>query len=241
VASALAAQDRAPAAFICEPVLGNAGGVVPPDGYLAGAYEAVRRHGGLAIADEVQVGYGRLGKAFWGSQFQGVTPDIIAVAKAAGNAYPIGAVITRREIADALREEGMFFSSAAGAPASAVAGAAVLDVIRDEGLQANADRVGQHLRRRLTRLAEKHPLIGTVHGTGLYLGVELVADRETLTPATEETAWLCERILAYGIIVQATSERQNVLKIKPPLTLTLDDADTFVDALDRVLTELGDR
>lgn len=241
VASALAAQDRAPAAFICEPVLGNAGGVVPPDGYLAGAYEAVRRHGGLAIADEVQVGYGRLGKAFWGSQFQGVTPDIIAVAKAAGNAYPIGAVITRREIADALREEGMFFSSAAGAPASAVAGAAVLDVIRDEGLQANADRVGQHLRSRLTRLAEKHPLIGTVHGTGLYLGVELVADRETLTPATEETAWLCERILAYGIIVQATSERQNVLKIKPPLTLTLDDADTFVDALDRVLTELGDR
>jgi 4-aminobutyrate aminotransferase-like enzyme len=135
----------------------------------------------------------------------------------------------------------MFFSSAAGAPASAVAGAAVLDVIRDEGLQANADRVGQHLRSRLTRLAEKHPLIGTVHGTGLYLGVELVADRETLTPATEETAWLCERILAYGIIVQATSERQNVLKIKPPLTLTLDDADTFVDALDRVLTELGDR
>ncbi len=241
VASELVAQNRAPAAFICEPVLGNAGGVIPPEGYLAGAYAAVRRHGGLAIADEVQVGYGRLGKAFWGSQFQGVIPDIIAVAKAAGNAYPIGAVITRREIADALRAEGMFFSSAAGAPASAVAGSTVLDVIRDEGLQANADLVGEHLRRRLCRLADRHPLIGTVHGAGLYLGVELVTDRESRTPATDETEWLCERILAYGIILQATSERQNVLKIKPPLTLTLDEADAFVDALDRVLTELRDR
>jgi 4-aminobutyrate aminotransferase-like enzyme/Ser/Thr protein kinase RdoA (MazF antagonist) len=241
VAAGLVAQDRAPAAFICEPVFGNAGGVIPPAGYLAGVYEAVRQHGGLAIADEVQVGYGRLGKAFWGSEFQGVIPDIIAVAKAAGNAYPIGAVITRREIADALRDEGMFFSSAAGAPASAVAGSAVLDVIRDEGLQANAERVGDHLRRRLCQLADKHPLIGTVHGAGLYLGVELVTDHESRTPATDETEWLCERILAYGIILQATSERQNVLKIKPPLTLTLDEADVFVDALDRVLTELRDR
>lgn len=241
VVSGLAAQHRAPAAFVCEPVLGNAGGVIPPEGYLAAAYEAVRQGGGLAIADEVQVGYGRLGEAFWGSQLQGVVPDIIAVAKAAGNAYPIGAVITRREIADALRAEGMFFSSAAGAPASAVAGSAVLDVIREEGLQANAARVGGHLRRRLCRLGEKHALIGTVHGTGLYLGVELVRDRESLTPATDETDWLCERILAYGIVLQATSERQNVLKIKPPLTLTLDEADVFVDALDRVLTELGDR
>ena len=130
---------------------------------------------------------------------------------------------------------------AAGAPASAVAGSTVLDVIRDEGLQANADLVGEHLRRRLCRLADRHPLIGTVHGAGLYLGVELVTDRESRTPATDETEWLCERILAYGIILQATSERQNVLKIKPPLTLTLDEADAFVDALDRVLTELRDR
>lgn len=241
IAAALVSENRAPAAFICEPVLGNAGGVIPPEGYLAQAYAAVRRHGGLAIADEVQVGYGRLGAAFWGSQMQGVVPDIIAVAKAAGNAYPIGAVITRREVVDALRAEGMFFSSAAGAPAGAVAGSVVLDVIREEGLQANADRVGAHLRRRLCTLSEKHPIIGAVHGSGLYLGVELVRDRVSLTPATAETAWLCERLLGLGVIMQPTSERQNVLKVKPPLTLTVDEADAFVDAVDVALTELDAR
>lgn len=239
LAGELRAHGRGAAAFICEPVLGNAGGVIPPKGFLREAYAAVRVEGGLAIADEVQVGYGRLGDAFWGSELQGVVPDIIAVAKAAGNAYPIGAVITRREIVEALQHEGMFFSSAAGAPASAVAGAAVLDVIRDEGLQENARRVGGHLRERLQALSLKHPLVGTVHGAGLYLGVELVRDRATLEPATEETAWVCERLLELGVIMQATSERQNVLKVKPPLTLSLEDADAFVAALDRALGEVA--
>lgn len=238
VAADLHAAGRAPAAFVCEPVLGNAGGVIPPDGYLAAAYAAVRAHGGLAIADEVQVGYGRLGAAFWGSTLQGVVPDIIAVAKAAGNAYPVGAVITRREIVDALRGEGMFFSSAGGAPAGAIAALSVLDVIRDEGLQDNALRVGAHLRRRLGDLADVHRIIGTVHGCGLYLGVELVRDRETLAPAMAETAWVCERLLGLGVIMQATSERQNVLKIKPPLTLTVTEADAFVAALGQALAEL---
>ncbi|QRY47437.1 aminotransferase [Mycolicibacterium boenickei] len=237
--AALVSEHRAPAAFICEPVLGNAGGVIPPQGYLAEAYAAVRRHGGLAIADEVQVGYGRLGTAFWGSQTQGVVPDIIAVAKAAGNAYPIGAVITRRAIVDALREEGTFFSSAAGAPAGAVAGSVVLDVIREEGLQANAALVGAHLHQRLSTLSEKHPIIGAIHGAGLYLGIELVHDRKSLKPATAETAWLCERLLDLGVIMQATSERQNVLKVKPPLTLTVDEADAFANAVDIALTELN--
>jgi 4-aminobutyrate aminotransferase-like enzyme/Ser/Thr protein kinase RdoA (MazF antagonist) len=235
----LVQQGRTPAAFICEPVLGNAGGVVPPDGYLAGAYDALRAHGGLAIADEVQVGYGRLGRAFWGSAMQGAAPDIITVAKAAGNAYPIGAVITRREIVEALQKEGMFFSSAGGAPASAIAAATVLDVIRDEGLQENALRVGTHLITQVERLAKKHPIIGTVHGSGLYLGVELVRDRETLEPAAQETVWVCERLLELGIVMQATSERQNVLKVKPPLTLNVAEADAFVAALDTALTEVG--
>ncbi|WP_350347737.1 aminotransferase [Agromyces sp. G08B096] len=233
----LADEGRPPAAFICEPVLGNAGGVIPPDGYLEAAYAAVRAHGGLAIADEVQVGYGRLGRAFFGSEMLGAVPDIIAVAKAAGNAFPLGAVLTRREIVDALRREGMFFSSAAGAPAGAVAGAAVLDVIREERLQEHALRVGGHLLERLAQLGERHPLLGTVHGTGLYLGVELVRDRETREPATEETAWICGRLLDHGIIMQPTSERQNVLKVKPPMTLSIAEADAFVDALDAVLGE----
>lgn len=234
------AAARTPAgAFICEPVLGNAGGVIPPRGYLAAVADAVRAQGGLVIADEVQVGYGRLGEAFWGCTLNGVVPDILAVAKAAGNAYPLGAVLTRREIADALAREGTFFSSAGGTPVSAVAGAAVLDIIDAEGLQANAARVGRLIADGVRELAGRHPLIGAVHGTGLYLGIELVRDRESLEPARTEAAEVCERLLDHGFIVQAASERQNVLKVKPPLTLTAADARRFVAALDAVLTSLG--
>lgn len=240
LAARLDAAGDGPAAFLSEPVLGNAGGVIPPDGYLAAAYAAVRARGGLAIADEVQVGYGRLGDAFWGSTMHGAVPDIIAVAKAAGNAFPFGAVITRRAVVDALAREGMFFSSAAGAPAGAVAGAVVLDVIRDENLQDNAARVGAYLRGRLEDLRRRHPLIGTVHGAGLYLGVELVRDRETREPATGEAAEISRRLLDHGIITQPASERQNVLKVKPPLTFSIDDAETFAAALDAVLGERRD-
>jgi 4-aminobutyrate aminotransferase-like enzyme/Ser/Thr protein kinase RdoA (MazF antagonist) len=233
---AMAEEGRDPAGFICETVLGNAGGVVMPGGYLAGAYEEIRSRGGVCIADEVQVGYGRLGNHFWGVEQQGVVPDIISVAKAMGNGFPLGAVITRREIAEALSREGNFFSSAGGSPVSCAAGLAVLDVIRDENLQANAAAVGDHLVARLQELAERHPIIGAVHGMGLYLGIELVRSRESLEPATEETAAVCERLLHHGVIMQATSERQNVLKVKPPLCLSLASADFFVDALDLVLT-----
>src|SRR5690606_11385259 len=141
--------------------------VLMPSGYLRGAYELVRELGGLCIADEVQVGYGRLGHHTWGVEQQGVVPDIVAVAKAMGNGYPLGAVITRREIAESLSREGQFFSSAGGSPVSCVAGLAVLDVMRDEGLQQNAARVGDHLVARFEELATRHPLIGAVHGMGL--------------------------------------------------------------------------
>lgn len=233
---AMTDAGREPAAFICEPVLGNAGGVLLPDGYLAGAYREVRERGGLCISDEVQVGYGRLGHHFWGAEQQGVVPDIITIAKAMGNGYPLGAVITRKEIAESLSREGNFFSSAGGSPVSCVAGLAVLDVIAEEQLQENAATVGDHLVARLRELADRHPIVGMVHGMGLYLGIELVRNPETLEPATWETEVVCERLLQLGIIVQPTSERQNVLKVKPPMCLTIEDADFFVDALDGVLT-----
>ncbi|WP_207454953.1 aminotransferase [Desertivibrio insolitus] len=229
-------EGESVAGFVAEPILGNAGGVVPPEGYLAAAYEAVRANGGLCIADEVQVGYGRIGSHFWASEWQGVVPDIVTTAKAMGNAYPLGAVLTRREIAEALATEGHFFSSAGGAPASCAAGIAVLDVMEREGLQQNAAEVGAHLVQRFEALAAKHPLIGAVHGRGLYLGVELVRDRQTLEPADAETQAICDRMLDLGVIVQPTSERQNVLKIKPPLCLSRQSADFVVDALDEVLT-----
>jgi len=233
----LAASGRPPAAFLAEPFYGNAGGMPLPDGYLAAVYAEVRRHGGLAIADEIQVGYGRLGHWFWGFEQQGVVPDVVTVAKAMGNGYPLGAVITSRAIAARYRDAGYFFSSTGGSPVSSVAGLAVLDVIRDEGLQANAARVGSHLKARLEDLAVRHSLIGAVHGSGLYLGVEFVRDRKTLEPATEETAAICDRMLELGVIIQPTSDRMCVLKIKPPLCLDVAGADFFADALDRVLTE----
>lgn len=233
----LAASGRPPAAFIAETFFGNAGGIPLPDGYLAEVYAAVRESGGLAVADEVQAGYGRLGHWFWGFEQQSVVPDVVAVAKAAGNGYPLGAVITTRDIAARFRSQGYFFSSTGGSPASSVAGLAVLDAFRDERLQENAAEVGGHLKRRLEELATRHPLIGPVHGLGLYLGVEFVRDRATLEPATEETAAVCDRLLELGIVMQPTGDHQNVLKTKPPLCLERASADFFVDTLDRVLSE----
>ncbi|WP_233548803.1 aminotransferase [Galactobacter valiniphilus] len=224
-------------AFICESVLGNAGGVLLPEDYLAGVYEAVRAQGGLCIADEVQVGFGRMGSHFWGFELQGVTPDLITIAKPMGNGFPIGAVITRREIAEALGREGMFFSSAGGSPLSCAVGQAVLDAMEAEDLQGNAQRVGERLRAGLQGLVAKHRLASMVHGAGLYLGLELVRDERTLEPAAAETAAICERLRELGVIVQPTSERQNVLKIKPPLCLDEASADFAVAQIDRVLSE----
>ena len=233
----LAAAGQAPAAFLAEPYYGNAGGMALPDGYLAAVYAEVRRHGGLAIADEIQVGYGRLGRWFWGFEQQGVVPDVVTVAKAMGNGYPLGAVITSRSVASRYRDAGYFFSSTGGSPVSCVVGLTVLDVIESEGLQANALSVGTYLKGRLEELAGRHALIGAVHGDGLYLGVEFVRDRGTLEPAAAETMAICDRLRELGVIMQPTSDRMCVLKIKPPLCLDIAGADFFADALDRVLAE----
>ena len=233
----LVAAGRPPAGFICETVYGNAGGMALPDGYLQRVYGAVREAGGLAVADEVQVGYGRLGTWFWGFHQQHVVPDVVSIAKSVGNGYPLGAVITSREIAEAFSSQGYFFSSTGGSPLSCAIGLTVLDVLRDEDLQANAARVGEHLKTALTALQRKHPIIGTVHGMGLYLGVELIRDRTTLEPAPQETAAICNRMLELGVVIQPTGDHQNILKTKPPLCLDVEGADFYVAALDRVLTE----
>jgi 4-aminobutyrate aminotransferase-like enzyme/Ser/Thr protein kinase RdoA (MazF antagonist) len=234
---ALVASGRPPAGFICESVYGNAGGMALPDGYLRQVYAAVRAAGGFAVADEVQVGYGRLGEWFWGFDQQQVVPDIVSIAKSTGNGYPLGAVITSRSIAEAFSSQGYFFSSTGGSPLSCAIGLTVLDVLREEDLQGNALRVGGHLKAELMALRDKHPIVGTVHGMGLYLGVEMVRDRDTLEPAPEETAAICDRMLELGVVIQPTGERQNILKTKPPLCLDVAGADFYVATLDRVLTE----
>ncbi|MDU8357783.1 aminotransferase [Pseudomonas syringae group sp. J309-1] len=234
----LAAQQRQVAGFICEPVYGNAGGISLPPGYLQQVYQKVREQGGVCIADEVQVGYGRLGHYFWGFEEQGVVPDIITMAKGMGNGHPLGAVITRREIAEALEAEGYFFSSAGGSPVSCRIGMAVLDVMEEEKLWDNAETVGGHFKARLQALIDIHPLVGAVHGMGFYLGVELVRDRQSLEPATEETTYLCDRLRDLGIFMQPTGDYLNILKIKPPMCTTRQSVDFFVDSVSKVLAEL---
>ena len=235
---ALVAGGRAPAAFICESVYGNAGGMALPDGYLQQVYAAVRAGGGLAISDEVQVGYGRLGEWFWGFQQQDTVPDIVSVAKSVGNGYPLGAVITSRAVAEAFASQGYFFSSTGGSPLSCALGMTVLDVLGDEALQDNARHVGAHLKTRLEALRGRHPIIGTVHGFGLYLGVEMIRDAATLEPATRETRAVCDRMLELGVIIQPTGDHSNILKTKPPLCIDVEAADFYVDTLDRALSEL---
>ncbi|MBO3758143.1 aminotransferase [Ciceribacter sp. L1K22] len=225
------------AGFVCESVYGNAGGIPLPPGYLKEVYALVRERGGVCIADEVQVGYGRLGHHFWGFEQQSVVPDIITLAKGMGNGQPLGAVITTRAIADSLEREGYFFSSAGGSPVSCVVGMTILDIMRDDRLQENAQIVGDHLKARLEAIVQRFPLAGAVHGMGLYLGLEFVRDRETLEPATEETAGICDRLLSLGVIMQPTGDHLNVLKIKPPLCLSRESADFFADMLEKVLSE----
>jgi len=235
--TALDASGEGLAGFICEPIYGNAGGIPLPTGYLKGVYHEIRSRGGLCIADEVQVGYGRTGHHFWGFEQQQVVPDVITIAKGLGNGHPLGAVITRKEIADALEKEGYFFSSAGGSPVSSVVGNTVLDIMEDEQLQANARKVGDHLKGRLEGLKQQYSLIGAVHGMGLYMGLEFVRDHVSLEPATEETMALCDRLLELGIIMQPTGEHLNIFKIKPPLCLTRESADYFADTLKSVLQE----
>ncbi|MBD9587478.1 aminotransferase [Pseudomonas sp. PDM03] len=233
----IAEQQRPLAGFICEPVYGNAGGISLPPGYLKQVYAMVRAQGGVCIADEVQVGYGRMGHFFWGFEEQGVVPDIITMAKGMGNGQPLGAVITRREIAEALEAEGYFFSSAGGSPVSCQIGMAVLDVMEEEKLWENAQVVGGYFKERLEALIDSHPLVGAVHGSGFYLGVELIRNRETLEPATEETTALCDRLRELGIFMQPTGDFLNVLKIKPPMVTSRQSVDFFVDMLAKVLAE----
>ena len=238
VLAELAAKQRQVAGFICEPVYGNAGGISLPRGYLQQVYQKVRAQGGVCIADEVQVGYGRLGHYFWGFEEQGVVPDIITMAKGMGNGHPLGAVITRREIAEALEAEGYFFSSSGGSPVSCRIGMAVLDVMEEEKLWDNARQTGDHFKALLEALVDKHPLVGAVHGMGFYLGVEFVRDRQTLEPATEETAILCDRLRELGIFMQPTGDYLNILKIKPPMCTTMQSVEFFVAMVSKVLDEL---
>ncbi len=226
------------AAFLVESASGCGGQVLLADGYLKPAFEHVRQAGGVCIADEVQVGFGRAGTHMWMFETQGVVPDIVTLGKPIGNGHPLGAVITTQEIAASFDSGMEYFNTFGGNPVSCAVGLAVLDVIEDEGLRDNAATVGKYFVDRLRGLADRHSWIGDVRGRGLFIGVELVRDRDTLEPADREAAYVIERMKEDFILLSIDGPFRNVLKIKPPLVFTAGDADRVVTTLDRILSEV---
>ena len=208
-----------------------------PPGYLKAAYEHVRAAGGVCMADEVQVGFGRAGSHMWAFETQGVVPDIVTLGKPIGNGHPLSAVITTAEIADAFANGMEYFNTFGGNPVSCRTGSAVLDVIEQEALQDNARRVGDFLLSELTPLAQAHEILGEVRGLGLFVGIELVRDRRTLEPAAEEASYVAERMRDHGILISTDGPLHNVLKIKPPLVFGEAEAIRLVETLGRILEE----
>lgn len=225
------------AAFIAESIQGVGGTVVFPDGYLKHAYAHARAAGGLCIADEVQAGFGRTGTHYWGFETQGVVPDIVTMAKGIGNGCPLAAVVTTAKIAQALATR-THFNTFGGNPVCCAQGRAVLQVIDREKLQENSLTVGGYLKSGLERLAEKHALIGDVRGLGLMLGVELVKDRATKTPAKEECLKVFETAKDLGLLIGKGGLFGNTLRIKPPMCVTKADADFMLAVLDEALASV---
>lgn len=234
----LNAAGYPPAAMIAEAISGCGGQVVYPDLYLAEAAARIRAAGGLMIVDEVQTGFGRVGDHLWAHHAQGVVPDIVTLGKPIGNGHPMAAVITTPEIARAFANGMEFFSSFGGNPVSAAVGMAVMDVIEAEGLQDRARLTGDHLCAGLRALAADHPLIGDVRGRGLFLGVELVRDRDTLAPATAEAGAIANAMREAGVLISTDGPVDNVLKIKPPMAFAIPEADLLLTALEDALRGL---
>lgn len=223
------------AAFYCESILGCGGQVVLPPNYLKHAYAHAHAAGAVCVADEVQVGFGRDGEFMWAFQAHGVVPDIVTMGKPIGNGHPMGAVVTRPEIAQAFLNGMEYFNTFAGNPVSCAIGLAVLEVINEEKLQENALRVGLFLMHALRELQSRHALIGDVRGRGLFIGVELIKETSTLTPATQETRQVIEFLKRHHILLSSDGPYDNVLKIKPPIVFTQAHAEEFVARLDQAL------
>lgn len=228
---------RGLAAFIAETLPSVAGQIVFPPDYLHEVYRHVRTAGGVCIADEVQVGFARLGTHFWGFETQGVVPDIVVLGKPIGNGFPLAAVVTTPEIAAAFANGMEFFSTFGGNPVGCAAGLAVLDVLREERLQQNAQQVGSVWRKELSDLQSRFPLIGDVRGAGLFLGIDLVTDPFRRTPATRQADYVTNRLREQGILAGIDGPHHNVIKLRPPLLVTRDDAKLFTSTLAIILDE----
>ena len=222
--------------IICS-IFANEGLPNVPAGFLEQAVALVHAAGGLVIADEVQAGFGRTGK-MWGYELQGFSPDIVTLGKPMGNGYPIAALVGSAQLLDAYRERVFYFNTFAGASVATAAAGAVLDVIEQQCLRENARIVGQHIREGFQRLAKQHSIIDDIRGSGLWVGIELVRDPESREPATEETQRLVNLLRADGVLLNRIGPYDNVLKIRPPLIITIEQANELLTAVERALERL---
>lgn len=230
-----------PAAFIIDTISSSNGVIDLPDGYLGNAVAKVRAAGGLFIADEVQPGFGRTGRHFWGFEAAGLVPDIATLGKPIGNGHPLAATVAKRELLDAFAAHTSYFNTFGGNPVSAAAGLAVLEIVQRDGLQAHALDVGKQLREGLRELAGRHVLIGDVRGHGFFIAVELVENRDTRTPATHAARAVVNGLRERGILTNTIGADDNILKLRPPMVFSADDAAHFLETLEAVLQELPAR
>uniref|UniRef100_A0A671R885 5-phosphohydroxy-L-lysine phospho-lyase-like n=1 Tax=Sinocyclocheilus anshuiensis TaxID=1608454 RepID=A0A671R885_9TELE len=233
-------KGRKISSFFAESLPSVGGQIIFPTGYCKRIAEYVREAGGVYVADEIQTGFGRVGSHFWAFQLQGedFCPDIVTMGKPIGNGHPIACVATTEEIAAAFTASGVeYFNTFGGNPVSCAIGLAVLDVIEKEDLRGNAVRVGGHLKQLLLQLQTKHPLIGDVRGVGLFIGMELVKDRASRKPATEEAAHLVRRLKEERIVMSTDGPWDSVIKFKPPMCFSIEDAERVCTCIDQILRE----
>jgi 4-aminobutyrate aminotransferase-like enzyme/Ser/Thr protein kinase RdoA (MazF antagonist) len=235
--SAIEARGGRLAGWICETFPSVGGQIIPPQGYLAAVYDKIRAAGGICIADEVQTGLGRLGDYYFGFEQQEVVPDIVVLGKPIGNGHPLGVLVTTAVIAESFAQGPEYFSTFGGSTLSCRIGREVLEIVDDEGLQENARVMGKRLLNGLKSLQQQHMVVGDVRGIGLFIGVELVNSRQTLAPATEIANYVLNRMRDERILVGTEGPADNILKIRPPLTIEQNDIDMILAVMDRVLAE----
>ncbi|CAJ0558565.1 unnamed protein product, partial [Mesorhabditis spiculigera] len=235
-------NNRSVAAYFAEALQSCGGQVIPPKGYFQNVAKHVRGHGGVMVIDEVQTGFGRMGKTFWAHQIDdnGFTPDILTMGKPMGNGFPVSAVVTRKEIADSLGGSVGYFNTYGGNPVACAAVLGVLKVIREENLLEHSEEVGAEFKKSLTALKEKHECVGDIRGVGMFWGVDIVKDRKTREPDTKLALALILKLRQEReILLNADGPHENILKFKPPLCFTTENVKESISALSAVLTEMG--
>lgn len=225
-----------PAMLIVDSIFTSDGILSEEPGFLKGAVEAIRRAGGIFVADEVQPGFGRTGSHMWGFQRHGVDPDIVTLGKPMGNGQPIAGLMTRHDVVEKFGNSSRYFNTFAGNAVSCSAAAAVLKVIRRDRIMENARDVGAYLLEQVNALRARHECLGHVRGAGLFVAADIISDRETQASDRDRATRVVNTMRDNGVLISACGEDHNILKIRPPLIFSRENVDLFVDVLDNALT-----